>query len=286
MQFRKRYVLLVIVLLAWTGFRNCKLLELRMSDHEISETLLPEHVPYLIIRDTIHGRVIRYLKVGNDSLPKLICLHGSPSSLTAWRTIYTDPGFQRRFQIIAIDRPGYGYSGFGKVETDIENEVSILQVLIDSFTLHKKAILIGSSYGGPVAAQIAMNMPDRFQQLVLLSAAVKPGSEKTYWASYAMIVPVIKNIFPPTLVMSSEEKLNHPRQLSGLVNWDKINMDVLLIHGNKDKLVYYDNAMYARGKLTHARRLTMVTMNGKGHAIIFSRPDFIKKILMQYLDHS
>jgi pimeloyl-ACP methyl ester carboxylesterase len=285
MQFRKRYVLLVIVLLALIGFRNCRLLELRMSDREIVETIKPLKLPFKIIHDSIKGQEIRYLKVGYDSLPKLICLHGSPSSLTAWRTIYTDTVFLSRYQVIAIDRPGYGYSGFGNVETDIQQQVLELQVLVDSLTKHKKAILIGASYGGPVAAQLAMNLPDRFRQLVLLSASLKPGSEKTYWVSYPMTFPLLKYIFPPTFVMSSEEKLSHATQLTSLIHWDKINMDVLIIHGNRDRLVYYENAIFAREKLQHARKLNFVTMNGKGHSIIFSRPDFIKKIFMKYLVH-
>jgi pimeloyl-ACP methyl ester carboxylesterase len=283
MQFRKRYVLLALLMISILAFRNCKLLELRMSDREITETLGTVRYPSRIVHDTILGQSIRYLKVGYDSLPKLICLHGSPSSLSAWRTIYTDSLFLKRFQVIAIDRPGYGYSGFGRVEGSLQKQVAILQVLIDSVLEGKKAVLLGSSYGGPVAAQLSMNNPGKFSQLVLLSASVKPGSEKTYLVSYAMINPVLKYIFPPTLVMSSEEKLDHERQLQSLNGWSKIVSDVLIIHGNRDDLVYYDNALYAKNKLDHARNVNLVTMNGKGHAIIFSSPDFIKKILLKYM---
>ena len=282
MLFRKRYVLLALVMTSILAFRNCRLLELRMSDLEIKETLGPVPFPAAIIHDTIKGQPIRYIKVGYDSLPKLICLHGSPSSLSAWRTVYTDTLFLKRFQVISIDRPGYGYSGFGRVETDLQKQVSILQELIDSLTVKKKAILLGSSYGGPVAAQISMNIPGRFTQLVLLSASVKPGSEKTYWVSYPMTTPILKYIFPPTFVMSSEEKLGHEIQLKSLTKWSNIISDVLIIHGNRDNLVYYDNALFARRKLVNAR-VNLVTMNGKGHSIIFSKPGFIKKILLEHL---
>jgi pimeloyl-ACP methyl ester carboxylesterase len=128
-----------------------------------------------------------------------------------------------------------------------------------------------------------MNLPDRISQLVLLSASVMPGREKTYWISYPMTVPVLRYLFPPTFVMSSEEKLVHRQQLETLNNWEKISSDVLIIHGNRDGLVYYDNAEYARKKLVKARSVKTITMNGKGHSIIFSRPDFIKRILKQYL---
>jgi pimeloyl-ACP methyl ester carboxylesterase len=150
-------------------------------------------------------------------------------------------------------------------------------------TTDHQAVLLGSSYGGPVAAQLAMNLPKRISQLVLLSASVMPGQEKTYWISYPMTTPVLKYLFPPTFVMSSEEKLVHKLQLETLSHWEKIRSDVLIIHGNRDGLVYYENAEYARKKLSMAKSVKTITMNGKGHSIIFSRPDFIKRILKQYL---
>ena len=283
MKFRKRYVVLALFIVSILAFRNCRMLELRMSDKEIEETLAPVNVPSAIVHDTILQQPIRYIKVGYDSLPKLICLHGSPSSLSAWRTIYTDTAFLKLYQVIAIDRPGYGYSGFGRVETDLQKQVNILQVLIDSLTEQKKAILLGSSYGGPVAVQLSMNNPSRISQLILLSASLKPGSEKTYWISYPMTTPLLKYIFPPTFVMSSEEKLGHAKQLETLTHWKNISTEVIIIHGNKDNLVYYDNALFARQQLVNASKVKIVTMNGKGHSVIFSNPVFIKKILLDFL---
>jgi pimeloyl-ACP methyl ester carboxylesterase len=283
MILRRRFVLPFLFVLLWVGCRNCRILELRMNDQELMETLNNSTYPHAVIHQRVGDRSLRYLKVGYDSLPKIILLHGSPSSLSAWRTIYTDTIYLRKFQVIAIDRPGYGYSDFGNVETNLQKQVALVQELVDSMTLHHKAILFGSSYGGPVAAQLAMNHPERIIQLVLLSAAVMPGHEKTYWVSYPMTTPVIEYLFPTTFVMSSREKLVHKKELETLMAWDRITTDVLIIHGNKDKLVYYDNALYARKKLVNAKKCVLLTMNGKGHSIIFSRPDFIKRILSDYL---
>jgi hypothetical protein len=237
MLLKRRFVLPLLIILAIMGFRNCRILELRMSDKELRETFAGLSVPCKIVHSTVNNRTVRYIKVGYDSLPKLICLHGSPSSLSAWRTIYTDTSFLKYVQVIAIDRPGYGYSDFGRVEINLQKQVAILQALVDSMTTDHQAVLLGSSYGGPVAAQLAMNLPKRISQLVLLSASVMPGQEKTYWISYPMTTPVLKYLFPPTFVMSSEEKLVHKLQLETLSHWEKIRSDVLIIHGNRDGLV-------------------------------------------------
>jgi pimeloyl-ACP methyl ester carboxylesterase len=283
MILRRRFVLPFLFILLWAGCRNCSILELRMNDRELMETINSLPYPHAVFHQRVGDRSIRYLSVGYDSLPKLILLHGSPSSLSAWRTIYTDPVYLRKFQVIAIDRPGYGYSGFGDVETDLQKQVALIQPLVDSMTRNNKAILFGSSYGGPVAAQLAMNFPDRIIQLVLLSASVMPGQERIYWVSYPMTTPILAYLFPPTFVMSSREKLAHKKQLGTLKDWARIKTNLLIIHGNKDKLVYYSNALYARKQLVNAKRVALVTMNGRGHSIIFSRPDLIKRILSDHL---
>lgn len=283
MILRRRYVLPILLIMLWAGCRNCSVLKLRVNDRDLTETLKTMPYPFRVVHQRVGDRSIRYLTAGADSLPKLILLHGSPSSLSAWRPLYTDPRFLQRFQIIAIDRPGYGYSDFGSVVTSLQEQVELLQVVVDSLTRNRKAILLGSSYGGPVAAQLAMNLPDRFSQLVLMSAALEPGQEKTYWISYPMTAPLLRYLFPPTFVMSSEEKLSHRQSLESLTQWSKISCPVLLIHGDKDGLVYYRNAVYAKQKLVNASTVTTVTMTGKGHSIIFSQPEYIRKLLLQYL---
>lgn len=284
MILRRRYVLPILFVMLWAGCRNCSVLKLRVNDRDLTETLETMPFPFRVVHQQVGDRSIRYLQAGADSLPTLILLHGSPSSLSAWRPLYTDSRFLNRYRLIAIDRPGYGYSDFGNVVTNLQEQVSILQVIIDSLTKHKKAILLGSSYGGPVAAQLAMNLPDRFSQLVLMSAALEPGQEKTYWISYPMTTPVLKYLFPPTFVMSSEEKLAHRQALQQLVQWEKIICPVLLIHGDKDGLVYYRNVDYAKQKLVNAVSVKTITMTGKGHSIIFSQPEYIRKLLLQHLN--
>lgn len=285
MFLRRRYVLPLLLILAWAGCRNCRMLKLRMNDREISETLSSVNHPYRITRTKVLDREIRYLTVGADSLPPLICLHGSPSSLSAWRALYTDTAFLNHYKVVAVDRPGYGYSNFGDVVTSLQQQVALLQPIVDSLTRNRKAVLLGSSYGGPVAAQLAMNLPHRFSQLVLMSASLIPGREKTYWVSYPMTAPLLEYLFPPTFVMSSKEKLSHRQELKTLEHWDSIRTDVVFMHGNKDNLIYYDNAMQAMPLLRKARSVRLVTMDGLGHSVIFSKPDYIKNALLAVLPH-
>jgi predicted alpha/beta hydrolase len=51
--------------------------------------------------------------------------------------------------MIAIDRPGFGYSDFGKA-VDLETQASLLESLATQITNSKPIVLVGHSLGGPV----------------------------------------------------------------------------------------------------------------------------------------
>jgi len=179
------------------------------------------------------------------------------------------------FKIIAIDRPGYGYSNFGHVEISITKQAEITEAIIDSLDL-STIILLGASYGGPVAAEVAMHRPQQIEHLIFLSASVKPGAEKTYWVSHLMTVPIIKYAFPSIFRMSSREKFSHAKELNGIKDWGYIKCRTSIIHGDKDKLVYFSNAEFLKEKIPNSK---LYIMKGKGHSLIFTEPGYLKKML-------
>jgi len=217
----------------------------------------------------------RSLVTGNPNGPNLLLIHGSPSSLSAWKPLYTDTAFMETFRIIAVDRPGYGYSNFGHVETSITKQAEIVEAIMDSLNL-STTILLGTSYGGPVAAQIAMQRPNRVGHLILLSASVKPTAEKTFGISHLMTAPLIRYLFPAIFRMSSEEKFSHARELETLKNWNHIKSPTSIIHGDQDKLVYFSNAEFLKENIPGSK---LYVMKDKGHALMFTEPEYLKGIL-------
>src|SRR4051812_3092391 len=57
---------------------------------------------------------IHYVQTGNDTLPTLLFIHGSPGSWTAFKPYLKDTALLKRYRLVAIDRPGFGYSHFGR----------------------------------------------------------------------------------------------------------------------------------------------------------------------------
>jgi pimeloyl-ACP methyl ester carboxylesterase len=259
---------------------GCETLKVRASKQQLQQQIV---TPFLDSSIIVNAQPLRFIAVGNKQKPALVLLHGSPSSLSGWKAIYTDTTFTNNYFIVAIDRPGYGFSNFGTVETNIHQQAKAVAAVLQCLSLHTNVSIIGSSYGGPVAVQTVINHPQQFKQLVLLSASVKPNAEKVYFISHFMTMPFVEYLFPAIFRMSSKEKLSHAKQLETVTNWQNITCKAVIIHGNADDLIYYDNALYAQQQLTQAKPLITVTLQNKGHALIFTEPNFIKKVLLQYL---
>lgn len=268
--------ILVLILCCLTAiFYSCNLLKLRRSDkYHISTTL---KLGYKIEMKYFHigERRIRCLITGNPNGTNLLLLHGSPSSLSSWGALYADSAFMNTFKIIAVDRPGYGYSNFGDVEINIAKQAQIIEAIMDSLEL-STTILLGASYGGPVAAEVAMHRSQQIKHLIFLSASVKPTAEKTFWISHLMTAPIIKYAFPAVFRMSSKEKLSHTKELDKVKNWDSIKSPTSIVHGDKDDLVYFSNAEFLKERIPHSK---LYVMKNKGHSLMFTETDYLKKML-------
>lgn len=266
------------------GSHGCETLKLRVSNPKLQATIVSKTGADVNIRTfTSNNHSVRYVTVGDSSKPPLVLLHGSPSSLSGWRAVYTDSNFTNKYFLVLIDRPGYGFSQFGNVVTSIAEQASLVNGILKELQLRQPARILGSSYGGPVALKAAMQAPDLYNQIVLLSASVKPSAEKVYDISYLMVVPVIEWFFPKVFTMASKEKLSHANELKKLTEWNRIKSPVTILHGDADELIYYDNALYAQEQLLPYTSVDLITLKNKGHALIFSEPDYLKALLLLYL---
>jgi alpha-beta hydrolase superfamily lysophospholipase len=168
-----RVLLTFIALLIIACFMFDHYYQFRRSDEELKQIFSEIGVDARINYYTTHGRKMRYVHVGNDSLPTLLFLHGSPGSISYYNRRYSDSLIEGHFKIFAVDRPGYGYSGLGKPEPSIQKQSEMIRPLLDS--LHKAShpiIIVGGSYGASVACRLAMDHPELVDGLVLTGPAI------------------------------------------------------------------------------------------------------------------
>ena len=275
----------IIVFFIASCFVFDALVQFRMSDDELLTLFSSHHIKGEVRYFVSHGRSIRYVSVGNDSLPTVLFIHGSPSSLSIYKDYFIDSSFLRSFHIYAIDRPGYGYSGLGKPMVSIQQQAAIIKDMIDSMNKPKHPVLVvAGSYGTSVACRFAMDYPQLTDGLVLTGPSLGAGLEHTYWFTPAVENPLINWFIPRMFQSANKEKITHKNELSKMLPyWKNIRVPVMYMQGEKDELIDTANASFAKTHLINAPYLYIHFFKGKPHFIPFSEHDFIEKKIFDML---
>ena len=163
--------------------------QVRRSDKLLNQIFAEQQISASIHYYNAYGRRLRYVAAGNDTLPALLFLHGSPGSISYYGRRYSDSSLHGRFRMYAVDRPGYGYSGLGDPEPSIQKQAEMIRPLLDSLNEARHPIIVvGSSYGASIACRLAMDYPELVDGLVLTGPAIAPGRE-----TYFGITPFIEH---------------------------------------------------------------------------------------------
>jgi len=146
----------------------------------------------------INGVTVHYKETGQGE-PVFILLHGFGASEFSWREVMEPLATSGR--VIAYDRPAFGLTErpldgnwTGTNPYSVQGNVELLDGLMNELGV-EKAILVGNSAGGEVAAAYALEHPERVQGLVLVDPAVG-GGRIPQWAVSVMALPQIRNLAP------------------------------------------------------------------------------------------
>src|ERR1041385_5309772 len=104
----------------------------------------------------VAGVPVHYQEAGEESAPPLLLIHGFASSNLVWSKVLL-PLASAGFRVIAPDLLGYGYSGKPRdFNYTIAAQAEMVVGLLEKLGI-KRACMVGSSYGGAVAATIALD---------------------------------------------------------------------------------------------------------------------------------
>ncbi len=112
-----------------------------------------------------NGVKIHYASLGEG--PLVVMIHGFPDFWYTWR--HQMAALSSRYQVVAIDQRGYNRSDKPKgVENyDLKLLVGDVAAVIKSLG-RDRATIVGHDWGGMVAWQFAMNLPQMTENLVIL----------------------------------------------------------------------------------------------------------------------
>jgi pimeloyl-ACP methyl ester carboxylesterase len=100
--------------------------------------------------------------------PPLLFVHGLTGSWPNW--LEQLPVFAATHRVIALDLPGFGRSPMPTGDISISAYARTLDALLDALDVDAVAA-VGNSMGGFVSAELAINLPQRVERLVLVAAA-------------------------------------------------------------------------------------------------------------------
>ena len=282
---RKRFYASVVLFgfLAYTY----DMVEVRLTDETMLRKLAENAFAYVpkVTHFRQWGREMRYVQVGDATKPLILFIHGAPASSSFWMDLLSDSSLLDRAKLMAVDRPGYGYSGYGDPEISVKRQAALIAgILQEKRAIHQQIIVHGSSYGGTVAARLAMDYPELVDGLLLQSASLKPGAETTYWISYPTHHWALRNFIPGSFRTANAEKLSHKAELEKMVPlWSRIRSKVILLQGIDDTLIFPENAPFAAKNLVNAASVSLTLVPGSKHDLLWTQTDLLKRSLLKLI---
>lgn len=278
----KNYFFIIIIL---TGLVNssCSSLQYRKSDKEVEQKFkninIESEISYYKI-DSLNLNV-RIQGIGsNEEKVNLVFLHGSPSSLSAWESYLKDATLREKSNMYAIDRPGYGYSNFGKELTSIDTQAQIISAIINEKKL-VNVVVIGTSYGGPIAARVAF-LNSNVKSILMISPAIDPNNEKNIWASRFTQWKLTRWLIPTGYRVAGDEKKVHAKELKSIEkDWKSIDVPVIHIHGDIDTIVPFENINYSQKNFENIK---VVSIPEKGHEIAWEHKELVIPYILELIN--
>ena len=250
-----------------------------------------------------------YVKVTGEGHPPLLLITGLGGSTDMWTP------FAQQFQhrcVIRFDVPGMGLSSAPYAPISVAGVAELAVAVLDSLGV-ECADVLGYSYGGAVAQQLAFNYPERVCRLVLAATncglGAVPGS---YGAMTSLATPLryySETYFDRTAASlyggmtgrdlsmrhrMMAERHRHPpsaygysMQLLGTVGWSslpflaRIPHDTLVISGDDDPLIPVVNAETLARRIPRAR---LEIVKRSGHLFLWDEAKRLAVRITRFLD--
>jgi pimeloyl-ACP methyl ester carboxylesterase len=278
----RRIILYTITLLCiWVLLAQCFIMRERWSDKKAYSVFKAKDVPLKMYDTVINHHHLHYAVCGSDSLPTLVFIHGSPGSWMHYMKFMWDSALRSKFRIVSIDRPGFGYSDFGKA-MHLQEQCNIISPVLQKLKTNQPLFLVGHSMGGPVAVKLAADNPSTVNTLVIVAGAIDINQEaKETWRHIMNVRPLYWTL-PGAFGPSNTELLYLKKDLLPLQNdFKNISCNVLFVHGDKDTWVPIKNIAYGTKMMVNAASIKADTLHGADHQIPWKNRDALKEILLQ-----
>jgi pimeloyl-ACP methyl ester carboxylesterase len=277
------------------------------------ETDWPRHLHQL----EIDGTPVNYVDIGSGEREPIVFVHGLGGQWQNWLENLPRAAHERR--VIALDLPGFGLSPMPRDAISISGYGRTVEALVDRLGLGRIDI-VGNSMGGYIAAEVAIQFPERVDQLLLVSAAGISSADLAH-APIIVLGRVAAAIAthtaaqdrqlaarPKSRHLALELVARHPSRLKpdlayegffkgtgkpgftdalrASLNYDfrdrlpDISVPTLIVWGEKDSIIPVKDANEFERLIPDSRK---VVMKDTGHIAMAERPETFNELMMEFL---
>jgi 3-oxoadipate enol-lactonase len=258
----------------------------------------------------VNDMVVSYSDLGPDDAPIIIFIHGFPLNKTMWNEQVD--ALKDNFRVIAYDIRGHGESDAGNDPFSIDLFVTDLIRFMDTLKI-SKASLCGLSMGGYIALKAVESYSERFESIVLSDTtclADLPEAKEKRMKSIENIINngvykyadgSLNNLFAPESLLSKPDEMLSVKKMiintselslcstllalasreETCTNLSKINIPVLILVGEKDKIIPQSAAKFMQKKIKNS---SLKVIESAGHLSNLENPKVFNDYLKDFFD--
>ena len=148
----------------------------------------------------VDGVRVHYQEAGEEGATPVVLIHGFCASTFVWSDVFLQIA-EMGFRVVVPDLVGFGFTEKPpRFDYTFEAQARAVVGLTEKLGI-ERAALVGSSYGGAVAAVCALDYPERVSRLVLVGAVSNDGVKRQGLLRLAAS-PVMGDVLSPILLDS------------------------------------------------------------------------------------
>jgi pimeloyl-ACP methyl ester carboxylesterase len=262
---------------------------------------------------------VNYVEIGEGD--PILFVHGIAGCWRNW--LENLPYFGRTHRAIALDLPGFGDSPMPSWEISMANYGRLIHDFCERLGIDHVAALVGNSMGGFIGTEAVIEEPERFDRLVLISAAgvnfaewqgrpfeagarifkaaipFMSGERRIYWTrplgrklAFGRLFRNPNKLRPELLAEQVRPGLQAPGfsdALTAIWGYDtrerltEIEIPTMVVWGLSDQIVPVEGALGYHRLIPHSR---LEIFERTGHLPMLERPQRFNPLLEEFIESS